>query len=1713
MNTGDIWGNRSQSGRESKLGHNSINKAKGFTLVELIVVLVILTILAAIAIPTFMSFIDKAKEKNAKMAGQKALAATQSALSDIYSDASSRFSPDKRANTRALADVDTAENNSDTAFTVWNEKKLWDGHTVAIAENVGSYTVSKALYREGNIYAAFNGKEWETFNKEDQALAWLNIGDSANDLTDNVIHVWPYADDYAYVDIVTPSDDDNGPGKESVLKEVTLKIPRTYLPHVFFSKEGRSSNSGKESVKVVFWKESESSSEIKSYWTIDGNNKNLFKVDEYNTYWLNIVNTENHTFRLTGWQLEDGSWETADIGKDTLQGYIFSQTDQNKFTFVALIDDNEFIAKIATLSKTKFRDVIGSKSISSVEKTTGGAAGAYDEEMVKGLGAVRVDEERDGEKGKIYAWESGGVLHWWTDADIAYLPEDCSNFLTGKTVTSFDFSGFDAARITSMYYFFVNNTALTNVKFGSNFHAGSLENTLGMFEGCENLTSADLANFNAENGTVTNVSYMFKNCKKLPTIEFGDFSTVNTTDWKYMFHECNAATTINVSSLETDSAVDMQYIFNKCSSVQQLNLSGWNMNKVTNLTYAFNNDRELTKITFGDGWKLDSCQYMMGTFEYCPKLTNDFSEIKTSQNLKDIKYLFHGCEAVTAFNTKEWDVSGVETMESVFQGCIKAKTIDVSNWKTTNLKNLKNTFTDCKVVEKIDMSNWNMEKVTTMEGTFKKLSKLQKVEMGENGWNLKECPSLLATFEDCAELNQSFDKLQTSSALTNMDYTFNRCHALTDLDLRRVNAEGVTSLYRTFKECEKLQTVDVSTWNTIKLTEMHETFFGDKQLTYLDMGNWKMNKIKAMYKTFNQLENLETIVTGTGWQFDECESFEATFERCKALRTFDASNMTTSSKLKVMNHVFSECSSLTRLDLSGWNVSGVTTMYRGFNKCTSLATLDVSTWNTPSVTNLAEAFNECTALQTIDMRTWDMSSVTDAYSLFRNDSSLTKIRMGSGWHFDNCERMYNAFYNCTSLNQDFHEISTSDKLKNIASIFEGMTAETRIDLRNWNLTGVNDNCVNAFRNCSALRRVYANPDTCFVATSEQTKNMFNGCNNLEGGNGTTLAKNGNKIIAEFAWVDGALKDGVAQVGYFTDKPTAAKLRQQGQGWVYDNIKIGGKTAVTRTQIQSINRNTTLDEDQVLAIAGVAELSDPGFTEGYPVYFWVDSSKNIQWWCEAENVFVHEDATQMFTGWNNAQISLDGFDLSLVRDFGDFFKEDYKMTSVDLSGQTLANVTNLSNMFNKCTALTSVNLAIDTSNSEGNVSVAGMFGSDTKLQDVTISGDGSKIASTVALFKGLNGLTSVDLGGLSLSGVSDMTEMFRECSSLQTVELSVDTSNLTADCSLSNMFKKDTALQSVNVSVTGGKVSNLQSMFDGCTNLTDISGLYVDASNSADGVITKNMFTNCRSLGNVSLDDKLILNHVTNMEAMFSYCTEMTDLSFTINTMPDPGTGSVNVNQLFYGNTKLKNITIKGTGNGITAMKVFTDSGSSSIRTVVENVDMSEFELNSIQNMERMFENCSNLQSAKLKIDTSDSTNVSMYRMFFGCHNVESVQIVGVWDNVTSIESMFGVSNGSSISKLAEIDFGTTVNMTNLRTAKHLFENVSNQQNADRLFDAFAATFAVWDINDIFEKRDNNASTYKNRITTVNTIFNGKQVTNKNGKVYKVQDNKYFCNHL
>ena len=112
------------------------------------------------------------------------------------------------------------------------------------------------------------------------------------------------------------------------------------------------------------------------------------------------------------------------------------------------------------------------------------------------------------------------------------------------------------------------------------------------------------------------------------------------------------------------------------------------------------------------------------------------------------------------------------------------------------------------------------------------------------------------------------------------------------------------------------------------------------------------------------------------------------FTDCVSLTTinlsnFDASNVTN------MKGTFNACTSLTSLNLSHFNTSKVTDMSSIFNNCYSLVSINLSNWNTSNVTNMSYMFSSCYNIAYLNISNFDMNNVTNTTNMFYCNSELT----------------------------------------------------------------------------------------------------------------------------------------------------------------------------------------------------------------------------------------------------------------------------------------------------------------------------------------------------------------------------------------------------------------------------------------------------------------------------------------------------------------------------------------------------------------------------------------------------------------------------------------------------------------------------------------------------------------------------------------------------
>ncbi len=191
---------------------------------------------------------------------------------------------------------------------------------------------------------------------------------------------------------------------------------------------------------------------------------------------------------------------------------------------------------------------------------------------------------------------------------------------------------------------------------------------------------------------------------------------------------------------------------------------------------------------------------------------------------------------------------------------------------------------------------------------------------------------------------------------------------------------------------ENISELDISGIDTSVL-DMHRLFSGGKSLTRLIAPSIRPSGTEGP----NCIDcSSLTALDVSGWDTSKVTSMGNMFWGCSSLTPLDVSGWDT-SKVTSMRYMFKGCSSLTSLDVSGWDTSKVTGMGNMFWGCSSLTSLDVSGWDTSKVTSMGYMFWGCSSLTSLDVSGWDTSKVTDMSGMFWGCSSLTTLKLGEGF--------------------------------------------------------------------------------------------------------------------------------------------------------------------------------------------------------------------------------------------------------------------------------------------------------------------------------------------------------------------------------------------------------------------------------------------------------------------------------------------------------------------------------------------------------------------------------------------------------------------------------------------------------------------------------------------------------------------------------------------
>ena len=432
------------------------------------------------------------------------------------------------------------------------------------------------------------------------------------------------------------------------------------------------------------------------------------------------------------------------------------------------------------------------------------------------------------------------------------------------------------------------------------------------------------------------------------------------------------------------------------------------------------------------------------------------------------------------------------------------------------------------------------------------------------------------------------------------------------------------------------------------------------------------------------IENIENLKT------DKVTSMEGAFKNCTSLTSLDVSGFNTSNvttmkemfyncsnydlksldlrgfdtgKVTDMSYMFDGCSGLENLYVNGLVTESVTNLNRMFFYCSGLTSLDVSSFDTKNVTSMVSMFEYCGGLTSLDVSGFDTSKVTDMSFMFNECSGLTSLNV-SGWNTGNVTDMHTMFGNMRQIETlDLSSFNTA-KVENMGSMFRMQTE--------W----------------SAIRRIYVSEDfvTDAVTYSEY---MFTNCTNLVGGRGT--AYDPDIVDATYACIDCD-----AMPGYFTDKNAVVT---NGLYYVYDSDEAilyfygssdgtGGRTEIEDGVMD--HRNYKDGENQIngadITTVVIAEDIYPtSMANAFSGFMGLTEIRNIEK-LHTENV---TDMSYAFHWCSElTELDLSGFDTSNVGSMECMFYGSSSLNTIYASDSfVVIKDTNTANMFWSCSALT------------------------------------------------------------------------------------------------------------------------------------------------------------------------------------------------------------------------------------------------------------------------------------------------------------------------------------------------------------------------------------------------------------------------------------------
>ena len=471
----------------------------------------------------------------------------------------------------------------------------------------------------------------------------------------------------------------------------------------------------------------------------------------------------------------------------------------------------------------------------------------------------------------------------------------------------------NTVNVTTMQSMFEDCRSLTSLDV-SNFNTANVTNMYAMFRGCSGLTSLDLRNFNTAN--VTNMYRMFYNCSGLTSLDVSNFNTANVTDMGRMFYGCSNLTTLDLSNFNTANVTNMTSMFQSCSSLTNIYVgSQWSTAAVMDGTGMFTS---CTNLVGGAGtpYDADHVDYTYAHIDGGSSNPGYFTD-KNAPTSYIITVTSYGNGQVSVEGVSEVVEDGKKAEVAVTAGgSLEMFFFPGEGYQLDSLMvNGVNVTADVVPATGQSAASYTLNNISaahsviTYFGEKASYNEAYAVLVSEDGGNImyatlyydgnkaNHTEGFAVVGLDEMLQNQAwmmnrsniktvnFDESFANCNPTSTAYWFAFCNSLTAINgLQYLNTEFVTNMEYMFHMCPALTSIDLSHFRAKSLTNMNAMFGGCSSLTSLDLSGFFTFTVTNMNYLFSGCTNLKTIyVNKYDWSTESVTAGDGVFENCTSL--------------------------------------------------------------------------------------------------------------------------------------------------------------------------------------------------------------------------------------------------------------------------------------------------------------------------------------------------------------------------------------------------------------------------------------------------------------------------------------------------------------------------------------------------------------------------------------------------------------------------------------------------------------------------------------------------------------------------------------------------------------------------------------------------------------------------------------------------------------